>query len=113
MNKTRIMYIEHKGDDGLVGPARIGRVFFSRSGRTSHYGGKRFRSLRGDGLKSNYYCVETGEHYWVSGCRKDGRDALYGTSVGIDDDVREEYWRDVRGLRGNVDVSTLRSASKY
>ena len=107
------MYIEYRGDDELVGPARIGRVSSSRSGRTLHYGGKRFRSLRGNGFKSNYYCVETGAHYWISGCRKDGRDALYATSVQVDDDVREEYWRDVRGLPENVGVSTYRSASKY
>jgi len=107
------MYIECKGDDELVGPARIGRVSFSRSGRTLHYDGRRFQSLRGNGFKSNYHCVETGEHYWISGCRQDGRDALYATSVEVDDDVREEYWRDVRGSPENVGVSTYRSASKY
>ncbi len=29
----RIMYIERKGNDGLVGAARIGRAQFSRSGK--------------------------------------------------------------------------------
>ena len=31
--KSRIMYIECKSD-GLTGPARIGRVTFSKTGRT-------------------------------------------------------------------------------
>jgi hypothetical protein len=34
--KTRIMYIEQK-DDGINGPARIGRVTFSKSGRSLYY----------------------------------------------------------------------------
>lgn len=97
--KSRIMYIENKAD-GIVGPARIGRVTFSITGRTLYYGGKSFRSLDGAGFKSNYYDVETGEHYWISGCKKDGRDHLYGNPVpiSIDDDVREEYWTGIRQL---------------
>ena len=99
--KSRIMYIESKSG-GLTGPARIGRVTFSKSGATLYFRGQAFRSLKGDGFKSNYYNVETGERYWISGPHRDGRDALYATHVmpGIDDDVREEYLRDIRGLVG-------------
>ncbi len=88
------MYIEDKSE-GLTGPARIGRVSFSKTGRTLHYGGRSFRSLKGAGFKANYYDVETGEHFWISGPRKDGADRLYGEAlpVDIDDDVREEYLR--------------------
>jgi hypothetical protein len=43
------MYIESKAD-GLSGPARIGRVSFSKTGRTLYYGGKEFRSLEGMGV---------------------------------------------------------------
>lgn len=95
---SRIMYIESKGD-GLTGPARIGHVTFSRTGRTLRYAGRSFRSLKGYGFKSNYFDIETGEYYWISGPRRDGRDALYATHVApvIDDDVRVEYWRDIRG----------------
>jgi hypothetical protein len=87
------MDIEYKGDD-LVGPARIGRVTYSKTGSTLYYGGKAFQSLKGSGFKANYFDVATGEHYWISGPRKDGRDALYATNVAteIDEDVREEYW---------------------
>lgn len=92
------MYIESKAD-GLTGPARIGRVTFSKTGRTLYYGGRSFRSLKGAGYKSNYFDVETGDEYWISGPRKDGVDRLYGepTPVVIDDDVREEYWKTIRG----------------
>lgn len=97
--KTRIMYIEDKSDD-LNGPARIGRVTFSKSGRSLHYGGRTFQSLGGTGFKANYFDVETGAQFWISGPRKDGRDRLYeGSSkpVEIDADVSDEYWREIRG----------------
>ena len=93
----RIMYIECKAG-GLTGNARIGRVTFSKTGRTLYYGGQTFQSLKGAGFKSNFYCVETGEDYWISGPKRRGGDALYGGSIPIeiDADVREEYWRDIR-----------------
>ena len=91
------MYIEDKSG-GLLGPARIGRVSFSKTGRTIYYRGRSFQSLKGLGFKANYYDVETGDHFWVSGPKRDGGDALYGgsTPIEIDDDVRVEYWRDIR-----------------
>lgn len=49
-HKTRIMYIESKAD-GLEGPARIGRVSFSKTGATIYYRGKEFRSLKGPASK--------------------------------------------------------------
>ena len=94
------MYIEGKAE-GLTGPARIGRVTFSKTGGTIYYAGRTFQSLKGKGFKANYYDIETGEEYWISGPRKDGEDRLYaGQSlpVEIDDDVREEYWIEIRGL---------------
>ncbi len=91
--KSRIMYIENKGG-GLEGDARIGRVYFSKSGKSLYYKDKRFQSLKGMGFKANYYDVDTGEHYWISGPRKDQNDRLYGGNKGvvIDEDVRDEYF---------------------
>ena len=90
------MYIECKNDN-LNGAARIGKVTFSKTGSTVYYQGKSFQSLKGKGFKSNYFEVETGEEYWISGPKKNGCDRLYGSlPIQIDDDVREEYWRDVR-----------------
>jgi hypothetical protein len=96
--KPRIMYIESKAS-GLTGPARIGRVTFSKTGKTVYYQGRTFQSLKGAGFKANFYDVASGESYWISGPRKDGADRLYGerTGVEIDPDVRLEYWRDIRG----------------
>ena len=96
-HKTRIMYIESKAD-GLDGPARIGRVTFSKTGATIYYGGKEFRSLKGRGFKANYYEVESGDEYWISGPRRDGDDRLYGggRDVEVDEDVKDEYWGQIR-----------------
>ena len=96
--RSRITYIEDKSC-GLSGPARIGRVTFSKSGKTIYYGGRAFRSLKGGGFKANYFDAETGAEFWISGCRKDGTDRLYGerVPVEIDDEVREEYWTVIRG----------------
>lgn len=95
--QSRIMYIEDKSG-GLTGPARIGRVSFWKTGRTLYYGSRSFQSLKGAGFKANYYDIETGEEFWISGPRKDGRDRLYGepVAVDIDDDVRVEYWTQIR-----------------
>jgi hypothetical protein len=101
--KSRIMYIEHKiPGTGDTGPARIGRVRFSRTGRTIYYADKALQSLKGAGTYGNYAEVETGDVYWISGPKKDGRDrhrcARQGEPVEIDEDVRVEYWTDIRGL---------------
>jgi len=103
MSKSRIMYIENKSAS-LNGPARIGRVTFSKTGKSIGYGGRTFRSLKGNGFKANYYDVETREQFWISGPRKDGKDRLYAESsapIEIDPDVAEEYWRDIRGKRSD------------
>jgi hypothetical protein len=91
------MYIENKSG-GLTGPARIGRVTYSKRGKTLRYGDLSFQSLHGRGFKENFFCVETGERYWISGPRKDAEDGLYGyRPTPIDEDVRTEYWTLVRG----------------
>jgi len=97
------MYIEYKGD-GLIGPARIGRVTFSKTRKTLYYKGKTFQSLKGAGFKSNYFEIETGQEYWISGPKKNGQDRLYagGSPVEIDDEVRAEYWTKIRGLPERV-----------
>lgn len=63
------MYIESKAE-GIVGPARIGRVTFSKTGKSVYYGGRMFHTVQG--YKPNYADSETRERYWISGCNKDG-----------------------------------------
>lgn len=87
------MYVEDKSG-GLEGAARIGRVYFSKSGKSLYYCGRVFQSLKGSGFKANYFEVESGDHFWISGPRKDQNDRLYGgqNEVEIDADIAKEYY---------------------
>ena len=105
------MWIEYKGN-GIVGPARIGWVKVSDKGKRLDYGDQSFRTLRGQGFKSNYYDVATHEEYWISGCHRDGRDALYSTDVEIDDDAIEEYWINIRRQPAKKELKRFAALSK-
>ena len=63
--------------------------------------GTGIQQSKGAGFKANYYDVATRDEYWISGPRKDGRDALYATNVAteIDEDVADEYWTQIRKRR--------------
>jgi len=110
--KSRIMYIEQKGG-GISGPARIGRITYSKSGQSLYYQGRRFQTLAGEGFKANYFDCETGEHYWISGCKKRGGDRLYAGMIEIDEDVREEYWTEIRGLPDQRKTTRIRCVGKH
>ena len=103
-HKTRIMYIENKSD-GLVGPARIGRVTFSKSGKSLTYRGIEFGSLKGTGFKANFWNSETGEQYWISGCKKDGLDSLYANEI--------EYWVTIRNRPDLKKKGSFKCVGKY
>jgi len=97
---SRIMYIELKTGDGHNdrSDANIGRVTFSKSGKTLYYRGLKFQSLKGSGICANFCEIESGDEYWISGCKKNGQDRHWagGGPVEIDEDVREEYWTKIR-----------------
>ncbi len=102
--RNQIMYMEYKGDD-IVGPARIGRVTFTKTGKSVDYKGRRFTTLRGRGFNR--------EHYWISGRKKEGTDALSTTIVEIDEDVREEYWMLIRNKPEKKTITSFKSVGKY
>ena len=109
--KSRIMYIEQKTGESR---AFIGRVTFSKSGRTIYYRDMAFMAV-GDGNYGNYYgcnkedyltnqnsgeCKQLPyEAYWISGPKRNGQDRLYANPVvHIDEDVRMEYWTLIRRM---------------
>ena len=100
MSEQKLYFIELRSDQNDRGPAWIGRVTFSRSGRTAYFNGRAL--ARGRGVAGNHYCVETGDEYWVSGVKKDGSDRHWagGGPVMIDARVVEEYC----ALRGLVEL---------
>jgi hypothetical protein len=98
--KPRIMYLESKAGGLSGGEARIGRVTFSKTGQTIFYRGRTFQKIPGGGFKSNYREEASGDEFWISGPKKDGKDRLYGerVPVEVDEDVRDEYWSSIRKL---------------
>ncbi len=87
----RIMYVELKTGFGDDGPAWIGKVRFSKTGRTAYYRGHNLQ--RHNGVSGNYIDVGTGDEYWISGIKRDGTDRHWagGGPVEIDFDIRDQY----------------------
>ena len=68
-----LKYIELKTGFNDDGPAWIGRVKLSKSGRTVYFNGRALKQgARGD--SGNFFDLQTGEAFWVSGIKRDGRD---------------------------------------
>lgn len=72
--RTEIKYLELKSGFSDNGPAWIGMVSFSKSGKTIYFDGKAFQSLNGTGISANYFDLESGNEYWISGVKKDMSD---------------------------------------
>ena len=72
--KFEIKYIELKSGNSGNGPAWIGHVSFSKSGKTVYFDGKAFKRIGSDRLSGNYYDIESGDEYWISGVKKDMSD---------------------------------------
>jgi hypothetical protein len=102
------MYVELTGPGGRVAWARIGRVKFSKTGRTAYYDG---RELRGEG-RAWYRDDESGDRFWIQHARADGsdrggKDKRGSVPIAIDEDVRQEYWSAVRGAPERVHESVI------
>ena len=73
-----LVYIELKSGFADDGPAWIAIAATSKTGATLYSNGKAFKSLKGSGIGSNYYDIETREEYWISGIKKNNEDRHWG-----------------------------------
>ena len=73
-----LRYIELKSGHSDNGPAWIGYVTPSKTGRTLYFNGRGLMKLKGHG--GNYVDMETGESFWVSGVKKNGEDRHWAGS---------------------------------
>lgn len=89
--KPQIKYIELKSGYGDNGPAWIGLASFSKTGNTIYFNGQAFRKRAG--ISGNYYDIETGNEYWISGIKKDMTDRHWagGGMIQIDKRIIEDY----------------------
>lgn len=109
MNK-QLKYIELKSDYDNDGPAWIGMVAFSKSGRTLYFDGKAFRRAEPAGGIGNYYDIETSDEYWISGVKKNGTDRLSGNAIiNVEGRVLDQYLRIIG--RKDLDASRYRICS--
>lgn len=109
--KPRIMFIELK-EDGLRGVGRIGLVEFSKTGKSLYYKDRMLKKTKGAPLKANYYDEETFEDFWISGPKSDGKDSLFPAEIEIDEDVREEYWAEIRNSPNRISDTSYKSPGK-
>ncbi len=91
-----IRYIELKSGYNDDGPAWIGKVRVSKSGKTVYFNDHAFQ--RQNGVFSNYVDIETGERYWISGVKRDGSDRHWAGhgKIMIDRKIVGEYLSIVR-----------------
>jgi hypothetical protein len=94
----RVMFLQLKtGFNTDKGPAWISSVRFTRSWRTAYWRGRTLRRFPGL-FDANFYDVETGEEFWLSGPHRDRSDVRYsGIRPEVDQDVREVYEAFLRG----------------
>ncbi len=87
--KNELKYLELKTGFSDDGPAWIGYVSFSKTGRMLYFNGKAFH---GNG-HGNCYDVETGDLYWITGIKKNGNNRYpWGKSIiQIEETAIEEY----------------------
>ena len=91
--KPELKYIELKTGFGDNGPAWIGMAEFSKSGRTVYFNEKALKNSNAQGIAGNYYDIESGDEYWISGIKKNGTDRHWagGGKIMIDRNVVELY----------------------
>ena len=96
-----LKYIELKSGFNDDGPAWIGRVAVSKSGRTIYFNGKAFKRATGGGFGGNYIDLETRDTYWISGVKKSGLDRHWAGSgkITIEAAAVEQYLTEVGASR--------------
>jgi hypothetical protein len=78
-----LRYIELKSGHSDNGPAWIGYVTSSKTGRTLYFNGRGLMKLKGQRRGEsggNHVDMETGESFWVSGVKKNGEDRHWAGS---------------------------------
>jgi hypothetical protein len=95
--RTELKYIELKSGFSDNGNAWIGLVSFSKSGKSIYFDGKAFKTLNGNGISGNYYELESGNEYWISGVKKNMNDRhqFGGGKILIEKRALNEYLKTI------------------
>jgi hypothetical protein len=89
--KPELIYVEKSNGSNHDGDAWIGKCSYSKTGLSIYFDGKAFKKSRN--FSSNYYDLDSGEEYWISGIKKDGSNRhKFGKGlINIDKSVIDEY----------------------
>ena len=109
--KDKLIYVELKSGEANCGLAWISIAGASKTGATIYSNGKAFKSLKGSGIGANYFDIQTGEEYWISGIKKNNQDRhrAGGGDILIDKSAVKHYLK-VTGfssLPSNLVAATL------
>ncbi len=104
--RSDILYVELKSGFEDNGPAWIGKGSFSKTGQTIYFNGKILK--RGNSSSGNYFDLESGDYYWISGVKKDGTNRHWAGSgvIEIDESIIPEYLQRIE--RSNLDKKRFR-----
>ena len=94
MNKD-LYYIEKMNGTNHDGPAWIGFIKKSKTGKTIYFNNKAFKKTG----RGEYYDIETGDCYWISRIKKDGSDRHWaGHGIIMIDSKAVDIYKDFRNL---------------
>lgn len=111
--KSELKYIELKSGYSDDGPAWIGYVEYSKTGKTVYFDDKAFGGKVHGGCSE----LETGDIYWITGIKEDGNNRhIFGRGVIQIQDTAVEEYELLTGIsvRGNKDfkVVTMKATDK-
>lgn len=106
--RNQILYIELKSGFSHNGPAWIGFVKLSKTGQTIYFNNKALKKFKNPGINANYYDIENGDEYWISGVKKNGLDRYkYGNGeIMLDKNCINEYLRMIN--KANIDLKKFK-----
>ena len=93
VSSTWQKYLELKSGYSGNGPAWIGLVSFSKSGKTVYFNEKAFQRIGSDRVRGNFYEIESGDEYWISGVKKDmtDRHKFGGGKIFVEKRILSDY----------------------
>lgn len=88
---NRVMFVQLKSGYALdEGPSWIALVKLNKTWKTATFHGRTLR--RAQLADANFYDVENGDEYWISGPKRDRTDTRYGhRTTLVEDDIAEVY----------------------
>lgn len=97
-SEMEVRYIELKTGFSDNGPAWIARVKMSKSKRTIYFNNMALKAAGGQGIAGNYYDLESGNAFWISGIKRSewNRHWAGGGDIMIERSVYQWYLSEIQ-----------------